>query len=504
MTEASEFAAIYKLGATAIPPNRPVVRDDADDLIFKTKKEKFAAVVDDIVSNHELGQPVLIGTISVEVSEMLATQLERRGIPHEVLNAKNHAREAEIIARAGEHGAVTIATNMAGRGVDIKLGEGVVDLGGLYVLGTERHESRRIDNQLRGRSGRQGDPGLTRFYLSAEDDVIRLFSGDRMYKILDRLGPQDGEPIQHKWLSRTIANAQKKVEDIHFQQRKRVLEYDDVMNKQREVIYRQRRRVLEGEDLGDEVRVRIDDVLAHVVTLHVQSDFVEEWDLDGLFKALSGYYPVSLREKDLDLDTINVNELIERVQEDARGVYDAREAEYGAEIMRQVERYVLLQVLDPKWREHLYDLDYLREGIHLRGFAQKDPLVEYKAESYELFQELMGSIWDEVVRYLFHVRITVEAPPETRAPSPGVRGVRYSGPIDPVQGAEALAGVAGANGNVERLMAAEEAAYEEPGAITSTPVVPQRRVAGQVGRNDPCPCGSGKKYKRCHGAAAAV
>jgi preprotein translocase subunit SecA len=494
-TEATEFDKIYHIEVVSVPTNRPMVRDDQNDLIFKTQDAKWNAVVEDIVESHERGQPVLVGTISVEVSEMLSDKLTRRGVPHNVLNAKQHDREAEIIKDAGQKGAVTIATNMAGRGVDIKLGEGIYDLGGLYVLGTERHESRRIDNQLRGRSGRQGDPGRSRFYLSAEDDLIRIFSGDRMYRVLDRLGPSDDVPIEAGILSKTVEGAQKKVEEQNFGIRKRVLEYDDVLNKQREVIYRERRRVLEGEDVSEQAKDWIAETLVEVVD---QFDNGEgpprEWDLDGLFAQVASYYPVSFGPADLDLGTLTREELLDMLEDDAMDAYDRRQQELGVNeetgglLIRDLERYVLLNSVDQHWREHLYNMDYLREGIHLRALGQKDPLSEYRLEGHDMFEELMASVKSEFVRYMFHLEI--ERAPEVETHQP--EQINYSYADDPIQGFD---------GTVDEDLTIYEAAPNGHDPVEA-PVVEQR-VADEwdrVGRNDPCPCGSGLKYKKCHGA----
>jgi preprotein translocase subunit SecA len=411
-TEANEFAEIYKLEVTSIPTNVPMVRADQNDYIYKTKDEKFAAVVNDIAERHEKGQPVLVGTIDIETSEHLSGLLSRRGVPHNVLNAKQHEREAEIIQDAGQPGAVTIATNMAGRGVDIKLGEGVPEAGGLYVLGTERHESRRIDNQLRGRSGRQGDPGETRFYLSAEDQVVRLFAGDRIYKILDRLGPPEGDPIEHKLLTRQIEGAQKRVEEHNFEIRKNVLKYDDVLNKQREVVYEQRRDVLEGADISDEILMWIDETVEGIVEAHTDLQFAEEWDLEGMMVGLRSIYPVSFALEDLGpAGEIQRDDLLDRVAADARRAYALKEegvSKIDPELMRRAERFFLLQTIDARWREHLDNMDYLRDGIHLRGLAQKDPLVEYRREGHQMFGEMMAEVQEEVVKNLFHFHVEVQ------------------------------------------------------------------------------------------------
>ena len=411
-TEEKEFVEIYDLHVVEIPTNQPVARLDENDYIFKTPEAKFSSVLDDIVARHEEGQPVLVGTIAVETSEFLSEMLKRKGIAHNVLNAKEHERESEIIKDAGQRGAVTIATNMAGRGVDIKLGEGVVDLGGLYVLGTERHESRRIDNQLRGRSGRQGDPGETRFYLSGQDDLVRLFAGDRIYNIMNRFKIPDDQPMEASILSKQIENAQKKVEEQNFVARKNVLKYDDVMNTQRMVIYEQRRRVLEGEDLSEDVREWIREVVEAGVAQATDSEFAEDWDLDGLVTSMQSLYGTDITVDELreELDVTSRDALVEEFVEDALETYDEREEALGAELAREVERYIILQTVDGRWREHLEAMDYLREGVHLRAFAQKDPLVEYRGEGHILFEELSHTIREEVVFSLFHVSVQVEEP----------------------------------------------------------------------------------------------
>ena len=502
-TEANEFHKIYETDVVSVPTHRPMVRDDQNDLIFKTKDAKFNAVIETIKEAHDLGQPVLVGTISVEVSEMLSGMLERRGIPHSVLNAKQHAQEAEVIARAGERGSVTIATNMAGRGVDIKLGEGVPDVGGLFVIGTERHESRRIDNQLRGRSGRQGDPGRTLFFLSAEDDLIRIFSGDRMYKVLDRLGPGDDLPLDSKMLTKTVEGAQKKVEEYNFNIRKRVLEYDDVLNKQREVVYAERRQVLEGADLSDRARDWIAEVLVETVDRYEDEDAsVADWDLDGMFAEVAQLYPMSFGVDDVRHDSLTREELLDRLEDDAMEGYDRRESELGADMVRDLERWVLLQLIDVDWREHLLNMDYLREGIHLRALGQKDPLSEYRLEGHQMFDEMMENVTREFVRYMFHVEL--EAPPEPVEAQP-VDGVTYTSQDDPVQGFAGFAeGPVDAPDEVA-FEATEPAHFDEddatqaplPGVVETVVLDDEDRV----GRNDPCPCGSGKKYKKCCGAS---
>ncbi len=548
LTEATEFMKIYELQVVEIPTNRPMVRKDRNDLVYKTKEGKWVAVVREIQERHDRGQPVLVGTISVEVSELLSERLKKSGIEHTVLNAKPEyaEREGEIVAEAGQPGAVTIATNMAGRGVDIKLGgnaehrthlalvglglepgsedydkewdelfprieskveadkETVLESGGLFILGTERHESRRIDNQLRGRSGRQGDPGESLFYISAEDDLVRLFAGDRIYRILDRLGPVsketgEEEPLDSKMLTKQIESAQKKVEEQNFLIRKRVLEYDDVMNQQREIIYKIRDRILEGEDMSGTARAQIRDVLDALVDQYLVGDYVEDWDLDGLFTQLEQIYPVALAPEDLDPNTLDRDSLKSELQDDAIKAYDEREEELGAELMRQIERYILLQIIDDRWREHLHDMDYLREGIHLRGFAQIDPLVAYKNEGFEMFTGLIGAIWEEFARYIFHVEVEYEGANGDGFQQPQqqqTRGLQYGG-----AGAQPSALAAAAAGVVPGEVA-EAVAYGDDGEVEMPVHIETRHVdeKDQIGRNDPCWCGSGKKFKKCHGA----
>jgi len=492
-TEEKEFVEIYDLHVVEIPTNVPVTRLDENDFIFKTKEAKFAAVIDDIAERHEKGQPVLVGTIAVEASEYLSELMTRRGIPHNVLNAKEHERESEIIKDAGQPGLVTIATNMAGRGVDIKLGEGVVDLGGLYVLATERHESRRIDNQLRGRSGRQGDPGETRFYLSAQDDLVRLFAGDRIHGIMERFKLPDDQPMEAGILSRQIEGAQKKVEEQNFVSRKNVLKYDDVMNTQRSVIYEQRRRVLDGEDLSDDVKAWIHEVVAGNVANHTETDFAEEWDLPGLVVQMQGLYGSDITVEELQEEVeLDREALIEEFVEDALETYAEKEEELGIELMREVERYVILQVVDSRWREHLDSMDYLRDGIHLRAMAQKDPLVEYRGEGHKMFEELSVVIREEVVVTLFHAQIEVQQPPDLQPQEQPQGALAYQ--HETAAGADVIA-AAGAGAGVATALAP---APRSNGAQTQGTVVNDETK--QVGRNDPCWCGSGKKFKRCHGA----
>jgi preprotein translocase subunit SecA len=501
-TEEKEFVEIYGLNVVEIPTNVPVVRQDNNDLIFKTKEAKFDAVLEDIVERYERGQPVLVGTIDVETSEYLSQLLQRRGVAHNVLNAKQHEREAEIIKDAGEQKAVTIATNMAGRGVDIKLAEGVRELGGLYVLGTERHEARRIDNQLRGRSGRQGDPGESRYYLSGQDQVVRLFAGDRIYNIMERFKLPDDQPMEASILSKQIESAQKKVEEQNFVMRKNVLKYDDVMNTQRQVIYEQRRRVLEGDDLSGDVRAWIDEVVEAVVQEYTSEEFAEEWDIAGLVQAINDTFGTDITVEELreDLAELSREALIEDFSETAQEEYREREGTWGEDVARQVERYVILQVVDARWREHLESMDYLREGVHLRAMAQKDPLVEYRHEGHLMFQQLSAEIREEVVSLLFHA----EVQPQDVAAFEQVDGWEGDGDgafayeHQSLAGADAIA-AAGATAAVGETAAV--AAGGLGGGATS--VATQQRVASEwdkVGRNDPCPCGSGKKYKKCHGA----
>ena len=491
-TEEKEFVEIYDLHVVEIPTNVPVARADENDFIFKSKDAKFAAVVDDIAERHEKGQPVLVGTIAVETSEYLAELLKRRGVPHNVLNAKEHERESEIIKDAGQPGAVTIATNMAGRGVDIKLGEGVVDVGGLYVLATERHESRRIDNQLRGRSGRQGDPGETRFYLSAQDDLVRLFAGDRIHGIMERFKLPDDQPMEAGILSRQIEGAQKKVEEQNFVARKNVLKYDDVMNTQRQVIYEQRRRVLEGEDLSEDVRAWIEEVVEVNVANATEAEFVEDWDLEPLVQQMQGLYGTDItldelkEEVELDRDA-----LTEEFVEDALDTYADKEKELGPELMRELERVVILQVVDTRWRAHLDGMDYLRDGIHLRAMAQKDPLVEYRAEGHIMFEELSRTIREEVVLTLFHAQVNIE--PAQLQPAQEPNGnLQYA--HETTAGADAIAAAgAGAGATATALAPPPARAAQTQGTVVNDD-------QQNVGRNDPCWCGSGKKFKKCHGA----
>jgi len=505
-TEEKEFVEIYGLHVVEIPTNVAVARADNNDFIFKTEEAKFNAVIDDIVERHEQGQPVLVGTIAVEKSEYLSQLLQRRGVPHNVLNAKEHERESEIIKDAGQPHAVTIATNMAGRGVDIKLGEGITELGGLYVLGTERHEARRIDNQLRGRSGRQGDPGETRFYLSGQDELVRLFAGDRIHNIMERFKVPDDQPMEAGILSRQIENAQKKVEEQNFVQRKNVLKYDDVLNKQRTVIYEQRRRVLEGQDLSEEVQAWVDEVIARMVAHFTENEYAEEWDLEGLGKAMDATYvqppeePITVDELREDLGSLTRETLIEDFTEEAQERYAAKEEELGSELMRELERFIILQVVDTRWREHLENMDYLREGVHLRAMAQKDPLVEYTAEGHLMFEELNAAIREEVVGHLFHAQLEPEDADELQrlqeAQAAEAAGLAYE--HDQVAGSQAIGAAAIGDGGGNGASVTAGGLFAGGGSVaTATRTVAERE---KIGRNEPCWCGSGKKFKKCHGA----
>jgi preprotein translocase subunit SecA len=500
-TEEKEFVEIYNLNVVEIPTNVAVARDDKNDLIFKSVEAKFNAVVEDVKERHEKGQPVLVGTIAVETSQYLSELLKRQGVPHNVLNAKEHAREAEIIVDAGRVGAVTIATNMAGRGVDIKIDDTVRGLGGLYVLGTERHEARRIDNQLRGRSGRQGDPGETRFYLSGRDDLVRLFAGDRIHNIMERFKLPDDQPMEASILSRQIENAQKKVEEQNFVARKNVLKYDDVMNVQRMVIYEQRNRVLHGEDLAEDIRGEwLPEVISNVVSDYTMSEAVDEWELGELVNAMEAIYGtgVAVEElKGLDREAI-VNEFLE----DALDAYTEREKELGQieeNLMRDLERFIVLQTVDIRWREHLENMDYMREGIHLRGMAQKDPLVEYRNEGHAMFLDLTRAIREEVVTLLFHAEVTPDDGTAAQLhgnPNANGGGGPLSYEHQSLAGTDAILAAGGTS-------TAAGAGFAGGGGSVSTPIAQAPKVNSEtenIGRNDPCWCGSGKKYKKCHGA----
>ena len=458
LTEEKEFREIYGMDVIEIPTNRPVVRKDLQDAVYKTRKEKLFAVVNAIEEAHKKGQPVLVGTITIEASEELSVLLRRRGVPHEVLNAKFHEREAEIVALAGRHGAVTIATNMAGRGTDIKLDDEAREAGGLKIIGTERHESRRIDNQLRGRSGRQGDPGESRFYISLEDDLMRLFGSERLMGIFNALGVPENEEIEHKMLSDAIEKAQKKIENNNFGIRKNLLEYDQVMNEQREIIYAERRRVLNGESMRDAIYKMLTDTVENTVdTLIGDDQDPEEWDLKGLNEILLPAIPLKLITPDR-ISGKKKNELKHMLKEEAVKLYELKEAEFpNSEMLRELERVFLLKVIDRKWMDHIDDMDQLRQGIGLQAFAQRDPLVEYKLSGYEMFSAMTSSIQEETVRILLHVRVEEKAEREQ------------------------VAKVTGTNKD------------------TSLAKAPKKRESEKIYPNDPCPCGSGKKYKQCCG-----
>jgi preprotein translocase subunit SecA len=463
-TEAAEFKKIYDLDVAVIPTNMPMVRTDFPDAIYKTRQEKFEAAIDEIIELNKSGQPVLVGTISIDVSESLSKKLKKRGVKHSVLNAKNHEGEAEIIAQAGQMGAVTISTNMAGRGTDIVLGEGVTDLGGLHILGTERHESRRIDNQLRGRSGRQGDPGSSRFFLALEDDLLRIFGGERITGIMEKLGMQEGEPIEHNMISRAIENAQAKVEGHNFEIRKQLIEYDDVMNQQREVIYRQRREALDGKDLRSSVMEMIRDKAEALADTHAgDKAHAEDWDLKEIREAVYKQFNFRLDAFDEEtLDGLNHDGLAEMVFEAAGKRYEEREAAIGFDEFRQLERVVMLQTVDSLWKDHLLSMDHLKEGIGLRGYAQQNPLIVYKKEGYELFQDMIERIKEETLGILYRIQI---AEPQ----------------------------------KIEEYRQPKEQQMVFSGGGEPEKKNPQKRSAKKIGRNAPCPCGSGKKYKKCCG-----
>jgi preprotein translocase subunit SecA len=455
-TEEEEFQKIYGLDVVVIPTNEPMIRKDYPDVIYKTEAGKFKAVVEEIIQCHSKGQPVLVGTVSIEKSELLSEMLRKRGIPHQVLNAKHHEKEAEIIAKAGQRGMVTIATNMAGRGTDIVLGDGVAELGGLHIIGTERHESRRIDNQLRGRAGRQGDPGSSRFYVSLEDDLMRLFGGDNIKNIMERLGMDDDQPIEHPLITRSIENAQKRVEARNFDIRKHVLEYDDVMNKQREVIYSQRKKVLEGENLKESILGMIEEVISNMVdTYCVEGVHPEEWDLKGLIEYAEDIFLPRNSFRIDNVEEVTREELKQRLVEKALALYESREKELGSDTMREFERVITLKIVDKKWMDHIDAMDQLRQGIGLRAYGQRDPVMEYKFEGYEMFKAMIRSIQEDTVKYLFKAQVQ----------------------------------------NIpQRHQVVRRVSESQENTGRKEPVRNQK-----VGRNDPCPCGSGKKYKKCCG-----
>jgi preprotein translocase subunit SecA len=465
-TEAAEFKKTYDLDVVVIPTNKPMRRTDFSDVIYKTRKEKFDAALEEIVECHEAGQPVLVGTISIDVSESFSKKLKKRGIPHTVLNAKNHEGEAEIIAQAGQKGAVTISTNMAGRGTDIVLGEGVTDLGGLHILGTERHESRRIDNQLRGRSGRQGDPGSSRFYLALEDDLLRIFGGERISGIMNKLGMEEGEPIENALITRAIENAQSKVEGHNFEIRKQLLEYDDVMNQQREVIYQQRRETLTGENLRPSIETIIGEMAQNIaMDIANSQQHPEEWDWSRLNEAVLKQFNFRIDLPDTDtMDGLTMDGLAQYVEDEALKTYQEREDAIGADNMRSLERHIMLMTVDSLWKDHLLSMDHLKEGIGLRGYAQQNPLIVYKKEGFEMFQDMIARIKEETVGILYRVQLAESEP-------------------------------------VEQLRQSQEQKLVFSGGGDGPPPKkkPVRNAQKKIGRNAPCPCGSGKKYKQCCG-----
>ena len=459
-TEEKEFRNIYAMDVIVIPTNKPMIRKDLEDAVYKTKKEKYKAVVDEVERAHEKGQPVLVGTIAIETSELLSKMLTKKGIPHKVLNAKFHELEAEIVADAGIHGSVTIATNMAGRGTDIKLDEETKALGGLKIIGTERHESRRIDNQLRGRSGRQGDPGESRFYLSLEDDLLRLFGSDRLMAMFEAMGVPEGEQIEHKMLSNAIEKAQMKIESNNYGIREQLLKFDEVNNEQREVIYAERRKVLDGDNMRDLVLKMITDTVENAVDISVSDDQTpDKWDLQELNNLLLPVIPLKpVTLTDEQKKSMKKNELKHNLKEEAIKLYETKEAEFPEpEQIREIERVVLLKVIDNKWMAHLDDMDALREGIGLQAYGQRDPVVEYKMQGYEMYESMMASIQEETIRILFHIRVEQKV---EREPAAKVTGTNKD---------------------------------------ASAPSAPKKRVEQKIYPNDPCPCGSGKKYKQCHG-----
>src|SRR2546425_1037765 len=487
VTEAEEFHKIYGLDVVVIPTHHPMVRNDNADVIYKSEKSKFEAVIDEIVEMNKEGRPVLVGTVSVEKSERLAKMLERRGLKHNVLNAKQHEREAAIVAEAGQPSAVTIATNMAGRGTDIVLGAGVTDVGGLHIIGTERHESRRIDNQLRGRAGRQGDPGSSKFFISLEDDLMKIFgpAADRIGRLMDSL---EVEPIEHPWVARSIAGAQKKVEGMHFDARKHVVEYDDVMNKQRQIVYEERRKVLEGADARGNILEYVKEIVAKGIEVHCESRHPENWDMDALIRYLSAYLPIAPGSQIPE-------EVVERGREAlsdhlnaaAAEAYDKQVEAFGAEVMPLVEKSVMLQTIDRQWMEYLTQMEHFREGVGLRAYGQRDPLVEYKNEALEMFNELRDRIQSSIVSAIYRVNVQRNEPPPPAPPL--VRQITASGPAE-LDGANG-AGRAAA----QQRRAAPVGAAAAPAGVNAAAGAPQHKI----GRNDPCWCGSGKKYKRCHG-----
>jgi preprotein translocase subunit SecA len=462
-TEAEEFGKIYKLEVLVVPTNQPMIREDHPDVIYKTEKEKFSAVIAEIKALNEAGRPVLVGTISIEKSELLSKYLIRAGVKHHVLNAKNHEKEAEIVAQAGQRGAVTISTNMAGRGTDIKLGAGVAELGGLHILGTERHESRRIDNQLRGRSGRQGDMGSSRFYLSLEDDLLRIFGADRISSVMDRIGMEEGQPIEHRLISKAIENAQKRVEGQNFDMRKHLLDYDDVMNRQRQVIYEQRKKVLKGEKLWEDVEEMVEEMAEEMVPEYIDvKAHPEEWDLKGLDERILRQFTLKLNLAATGRE-LKPEEIVEKIITEVMALLKAKEAEYGKPLMDYLMRVIMLQSIDTQWKENLLAMDHLKEGIGLRGYGQKDPVREYQKEGYDMFMDMIRRVKEDSVEKLCLVQIRREE-------------------------------------EVQRIEEKQKRDYIMSRGEDTPAAVTVKRDAAKVGRNDPCPCGSGKKYKKCCGA----
>ncbi len=460
-TEAPEFKKIYGLEVLVIPTHQPMVRKDFPDLIYKTKKEKYEAAIKEIIRLHKKGQPVLVGTISIDVSEDMSKKLKKRGVRHNVLNAKHHKAEAEIVANAGQKGAVTISTNMAGRGTDIVLGKGVKGLGGLHILGTSRHESRRIDNQLRGRSGRQGDPGTSRFYLSLEDDLLRIFGGDRIHAVMDRLGVEDGEHIEHSFISKAIENAQSKVEGHNFEIRKHLLEYDDVMNQQREVIYQQRRKALLEGELKSNVMEMIEDTVFDLVDeFAVEKTPIKQWDLEGVTNRIKQLFNLDPDLTSAVNDNLDAEQFSTMLYDHCKETYNQREAAFGSEITREIERHIILQTVDTRWKEHLLSMDHLKEGIGLRGYAQQDPLRIYRKEGFDMFQGLMDRVKEEVIGILFKIQISTSE-------------------------------------QIEEMKQKEKQDLNFSHSDGSSIKQPVTRSSKKVKRNDPCPCGSGKKFKKC-------
>ncbi|TYZ24121.1 preprotein translocase subunit SecA [Selenomonas ruminis] len=495
-TEEDEFLKIYNLPVIVVPTNRPVQRIDHPDLIYKTKKAKYKAVGKLVEELHQKGQPVLIGTTSITQSEELSAVLHKRGIPHNVLNAKFHEKEAEIIADAGQRGAVTIATNMAGRGTDIKLGEGVAELGGLFIVGTERHESRRIDNQLRGRSGRQGDPGESRFFLSLEDDLLRLFASDRISGMMDKLGMEEDEPIEHKLITNSIEHAQKKVEARNFDIRKHVLEYDDVMNQQREVMYGERRKILTGDNLRENIMGMVKHIIKDEMNQYANEQlYPEEWQLDGLIEDAEKIYAPAGRLKKEELAAMSRDDLKEELEKVAEDGYHQRELLFGEENMRELEKVVMLRVVDNKWMEHLDHMDMLREGINLRAYGQRNPLVEYKIEALDMFEEMEAAIQDQIASMMYHVSIitpeqqqAMETQPEGEAPA-----------ANETQKQKLEKTIEQQRSQLSDHLQNAQASHGDEVSAAGAKKKPVTNDGQKVGRNDPCPCGSGKKYKNCCG-----